>query len=205
MAATRHLDRKPATRVKSSWENSPMGNFRGNVMRTFAASLALLMVVSSAALAENFVSNKFGFSANFPTSVVAGEPQPSETDDTGKYISNVVTIKAEMPGTYTALVTVDMYVKPAKIDASAARAMINVFAAQLDAKVTSSKPGVVDGYKARFFSYESRDKTAAGNGIVVIVGSKKPRVYQVFTMHTPQASAADIAALDAFLKSFQLD
>jgi hypothetical protein len=174
-------------------------------MRSLAAGLVCLMLASSAALADNFVSNKFGFSANFPGTVDVSEPQPSETDDSGKSISNMVTIKSQMPGTYTAMVTVDMYFKPAKIDASAARAMINVFAAQLDAKVTSSKPGVVDGYKARFFSYESRDKTAAGNGIVVIVGSKKPRVYQVFTMHTPQASAADIAALDAFLKSFQLD
>lgn len=174
-------------------------------MRTLAASLVLLMLGSSAALAENFVSNKYGFSANFPTTAVVGEPQPSETDSAGKYISNMVTIKAEMPGTYTAMITVDMYTKPAKIDAGAARAMINVFAAQLDATVTSQKPGVVDGNKARFFSYETRDKTAAGSGIVVIVGSKKPRVYQVFTMHTPQASATDIAALDAFLKSFQLD
>jgi hypothetical protein len=174
-------------------------------MRTVAAAVAALVLCMAASSAENYVSNTYGFSANFPGIVQAGVPQASEADAKGHAVSTIVTIKSESIGTYTAMVTVELYNKAVPVDASSARTMINVFAAQLDATVTSSKPVALEGAKGRSFTYQSRDKNAKGAGMVVIAGGKKPRVYQVFTMYTSSASADDIAALDAFLKSFQLD
>ena len=174
-------------------------------MKAFAAVLTALVMFSAAASAERYVSNTLGFSADFPGIVQAGEPQAPEPGAKHVPVSTITTVKSEAGGLYTAMVTVEMYNKATTMDATAVRTMIGVFAAQLDATVTSSKPVTVSGHKARAFTYQSHDKKATGAGIVLIVAAKKPRVYQVFTMYTPSASAEDKAALDGFVKSFQLD
>ncbi len=174
-------------------------------MRTIAAVLAFLVLIP-AAYGESFVSNKYGFSAEFPSQPSVGIPQGSETDASGKFVSQSVNIMAESQGVYTAMVTVDSYTVPVKIDASPTlTAMVRSFVAQLDAVATSSKPGKLEGRPARFFTYATADRSIAGSGIVVLVPSKKPRIYMIVTMHTPLASDGQIAALDKFLKSFQFE
>lgn len=175
-------------------------------MRTFAAVLAAGLLFVSAASAETFVSNKYGFTADFPVAPVVGAEQNSETNDAGKVISRSVEIKAESTGIYTALVTVDSYIVPTKVDvASTLRTMIKMFVVQLDARATESKPTKLDGFPARTFSYKTPDHATAGNGVAVIVPGKLPRIYFVVTMHTAMASPAEIATLDKFVASFHFN
>jgi len=172
-------------------------NARGHAMRLLAALVAFLMIFP-AAFGENFVSNKLGFTADFPAPPVVGEPQDGSESVT-------VAVKAEVSGVYTAMVTVESYKQPARVGASDMQAMIKIFAAQLDATISDSKPGKIDGYKARFFTYKRSDGNATGRGIIVVVPAKRPRIYQVFSMYTPSASEDEIAALDRFLASFHLE
>ena len=175
-------------------------------MKAFAAVLAAALLFVSSAGAEIFVSNKYGFSADFPVSPVVSPEQNSETNDAGKVISRSAEIKAESTGIYTALVTVDSYIVPTKVDApSTLRTMVRMFVVQLDARATASKPGKVDGFPARFFSYETPDHQTAGDGVAVIVPGKLPRIYLVVTMHTPMASPDEVANLAKFIKSFHFN
>lgn len=175
-------------------------------MRIVAALFALIALAPAAAFGDSFVSTKYGFSAEFPAAPTVGQPQGAETDDAGKIISDSLMIQDNSPGIYTAMVTIDTYTVPVKIDASSTlQAMVKGFVAQLDAKLTSNKPGKVEGKPARFFSYDSADHSVAGNGMIVLVPSKKPRIYLVVGNYTPQAMASDKQALDKFLKSFQFE
>jgi hypothetical protein len=174
-------------------------------MKAFAAVLTALVMFSAAASAERYVSSTLGFSADFPGVVQTAEPQAPEPGAKHVPVSTITTVKSEVAGFYAAMVTVEMYNKPTTVGAGAVRTMISVFAAQLGAAVTSSKPVTVNGRKGRAFTYQSHDGKVTGAGMVLIGAAKKPRVYQVFTMYTPSASADDKAALDVFLKSFQLD
>jgi len=175
-------------------------------MRLWVAVVIALAVLFPAADGESFISAKLGFSADFPSAPVVGEPQNSETDASGKYISTSVMIQDAVPGTYTAMVTVETYSVAMKIDAqSTLAAMVKGFAAQLDAKLTSNRSGKLEGKPARFFSYDTADHSTAGSGMVVLVPSKKPRIYLVVDMHTPTAAPEQLAALEAFLKSFQFE
>jgi hypothetical protein len=175
-------------------------------MRGFAAVLAAALLFVSSAGAETFVSNKYGFSADFPISPVVAPEQNSETNDSGKVISRSAEIKAESTGVYTALVTVDSYIVPTKIDAaSTLRTMVRMFVAQLEARATLSKPGKLDGFPARYFGYETPDHQTAGDGVAVIVPGKLPRIYLVVTMHTAMASPDEVASLTKFVKSFHFN
>jgi hypothetical protein len=175
-------------------------------MRFSSALFALVVLIPAAASGESFVSAKYGFSANFPMAPSVGEPQASESDASGKAIASTVMIQDVTPGVYTAMVTVETYTKPVSIDASSTlSAMVQGFVAQLDAKMKSNKPGKVEGKPARFFSYDTADHSAAGNGVIVLVPAKKPRIYLVVGNYTTQASDADKAALDTFVKSFQFE
>ena len=175
-------------------------------MRLLTAIIAWLALVSAAAFGESYISSKYGFSADFPASPAIGEPQGAESGANGKTISNTVMIQDAAPGVYTAMVTVDSYIVPVKIDSSTTlQVMVKGFVALLDAKLTSNKPGKFDGKPARFFAYDTADHSVAGNGMMVLVPSKKPRIYLVITSHTPIASADQIAALDKFFKSFQFE
>jgi len=174
-------------------------------MRIVAALFAL-MALAPAAFGDAFISTKYGFSAEFPAAPSVGEPQGAETDNAGKFISHSVMIQDATQGVYTALVTIDSYDVAIKIDAAATlQAMAKGFVAQLDARMKSNKPGKLEGKPARFFSYDSADNSVAGSGMIVLVPSKKPRIYLVVGNFTPQATEADKAALDKFVKSFQLE
>jgi hypothetical protein len=165
---------------------------------------ALVALLPTKAAGETFTSEQYGFSAVFPAEVTAGDPQGSETDAKGNYISKSVIIQSRVMGVWTAMVTVDSYTVPRKIDAATAlAAMPKMFAAQLDARITASKPGKVGVYKARFFSFVTNDKSSSGKGVMIVVPSAKPRTFQVLTSHTSLASPENIAELEKFLASFQ--
>lgn len=170
------------------------------------AVCAFVWLASAQAHAEVFTSVPYDFSAEFPGEVTVGEPQGSETDNKGKFIAQSVIIQSRVMGVWTAMVMVDSYTVSRKINAGTTLTMMpKMFAAQLDATVTSSKPGTVGPYKARFFSFRTNDKSTTGKGIVVVVPSAKPRTYQVLTSYTGLASAENIADLDKFLASFKPD
>lgn len=169
------------------------------------AACALLCLLPMKASGETFTSEQYGFTAEFPAEATVGDPQGSEADAKGNYISKSVIVQSRVMGVWTAMVTVETYSVPRKIDAGTTLAMMpKMFAAQLDAIVTSNKPGKVGPYKARFFSYQTRDKSASGKGIMIVVTSAKPRTYQVLTSHTSLASDQNIADLETFLTSFQV-
>ena len=169
-----------------------------------AASLALLLY-PVAAHAASFTSDKYGFTADFPVPPTVGEPKGSETDNEGNFVATMVMFTAQEPGATSALVTVDTYAVPTKLNAAATlKAMRNDFIRGMEAKIVSSDPGMRDGHQALFFTYQARDHTAAGSGIAIIVPRKKPRTYLVVNMHTPAASADQIVAVDAFLASFHI-
>jgi len=168
------------------------------------AVAALVVLLPAKAGGETYASDLYGFSATFPAEVTVGSPQGSETDAKGNYISKSVIIQSRVTGVWTAMVTVETYSVPRKIDAGTALAtMPRMFAAQLDATITASKPGKVGPYKARFFSYRTNDGNASGKGIMIVVPTAKPRTFQVLTSQTGLASPENIADLEKFLASFQ--
>lgn len=173
-------------------------------MRFSTALAACVLIALVPARAEPYASDLYGFSAVFPAEVTVGEPQASETDAKGKPVSKSVIIQSRVLGVWTAMVTVDSYTVPRKIDSGSALVMMpKMFAAQLDASITASKPGKVGPYKARFFSYQTNDKSTSGKGIMIVVPTAKPRTFQVLTSHTALASPENIADLEKFLASFQ--
>jgi|WetSurMetagenome_2_1015567.scaffolds.fasta_scaffold452667_2 hypothetical protein len=168
------------------------------------AACALIILLPAKANGETYTSEQYGFTAEFPAAVTVGDPQGSETDARGKAISKSVIIQSRVMGVWKAIVTVDTYTVARKIDTgSALLTMPKMFAAQLDATITSSKSGKVGPYRARFFTYASNDKSSSGKGIVIVVPSAKPRTFQVLTSHTSLASPENIADLEKFLASFQ--
>lgn len=169
------------------------------------AACALVCLLPTKAAGGTFASEQYGFTAEFPADVTVGDPQGSETDAKGNFIAKSVIIQARVMGVWTAMVTVDSYTVPRKIDAGSTLSMMpKMFAAQLDATITSSKAGKIGAYNARFFSYVTRDKNTSGKGIVVVVPAAKPRTYQVLTSHTGLASPENVTDLDKFVASFQV-
>jgi len=169
------------------------------------AACAFVSMLPMKASGEAFTSEQYGFTAEFPADVTVGDPQGSETDAKGNFIAKSVIIQSRVLGVWTAMVNVDTYGVSRKIDAGSTLAMMpKMFAAQLDATITSSKPGKVGVYNARFFSFSTPDNGTTGQGIVVVVPSAKPRTYQVLVTHTGLASPENIAGLQRFLNSFQI-
>lgn len=172
---------------------------------TAIVASALFGLMASQAGAETFSSDAYGFSADFPGVVEVGQPQGAETDAKGNFISKSVIIQSRVMGVWTAMVTADLYTVPRKIDAGTTLTMMpKMFAAQLDAVITSNKPGKVGAYNARYFSFQTADQVTKGKGITVIVPSAKPRTYQVLVTYTGLASEENIAELEKFLASFQI-
>lgn len=179
----------------------------GEKMRFSTIALAglCLCLLPGMASGEPFASEQYGFTADFPATPIVGKPRPSETNDRGKVIAKSVIIKTQIMGVYTAMVTVDSYIVPTKLNTSATlSAMTQGFAAQLDARITSSRFGRVDGHRARFFNYRTSDRASSGKGVIVVVQSRKPRTYMVLSMHTSLASDDDVAALNKFVASFHV-
>lgn len=174
-------------------------------MRFSAIVLAAicLTLAAPASAGEAYSSDELGFSAEFPATPDVGKPQGSETDAKGRYIAQSVIVKAEVVGIYTAMVTVDTYNVAVQVDSNTMLAMSRSFAAQLDASITSSKPGKQDGHSARFFTYKTHNG-AEGKGVVVAVPGKKPRTYMAVTMATSLAADAEKLALDTFLVTFHV-
>jgi hypothetical protein len=172
---------------------------------SFAIAVGVLVaLLPLRAGAETYSSDVYGFSAVFPADVTIGDPQGSETDAKGHYISKSVIVQSRVMGIWTAMVTVDSYTVARKLDVNSALTLRpKMFAAQLDATITASKPGKVGPYKARFFSYQTNDKKSSGKGIEIVVPSEKPRTFEVLTSHTDLASPENIADLENFLDSFQ--
>lgn len=174
-------------------------------MLSMAVAFACLCVLSVSAGAQPFSSDQYGFSAEFPGEPAVGRPQSAETDAKGKVIANSVMVQSQVMGVYTAMVTVESYIVPTKIDiGTTLAAMPKLFVDQLDAVMTSSKPGKLDGHRARFFSYETRDHASSGKGIAVVIPGKLPRTYLVLTNYTSIASEENKAALDRFITSFHV-
>lgn len=173
--------------------------------RMAAVVSVVLLLLPAAALGEPYSSDDLGFTADFPVAPTVGDPTGSEKDKDGNFISTSVTFLAREQGVYMAGVTVDSYVVPTNLDV--AQSLINErdsFLKPLNASYTSSNSGTQDGNPALLFSYDTPDHSTAGSAIVAIVTAEKPRIYLAITMHTPNASAAQIADLDKFLKSFQI-
>ncbi len=169
------------------------------------AAFACLSVISLAANGQPFSSDQYGFTAEFPADPVVGQPQAAETNAHGKVISHSVMIQTQVMGVYTAMVTVESYIVPTRINTGKRlAAMPRSFVSGLDAVLTSSKPGRLDGHRARFFTYKTRGHVSSGRGIAVVVPGRLPRTYLVLTNHTSLASDGEVAALDRFITSFQL-
>lgn len=169
------------------------------------AVCAVVCLLPVKAAGEPYASEQFGFTAEFPAEVTVGDSQGSETDAKGNYIAKSTIIQSRVMGVWTAMVTVDAYTVARKIDAGATLTMMpKMFAAQLDATVTSNKPTKVGTYNARVFTFATHDQSTSGKGIVVVVPSAKPRTYQVLITHTSLASPENIADLEKFLASFQV-
>jgi hypothetical protein len=176
-------------------------------MRITVAILAGLCfcLLPGAANGETYSSDHLGFTAEFPAAPIVGDPQGAESDAKGRFISTSVIVKTQVMGVYTAMVTIDSYSVPMQIEPSSTLlAMSRSFAAQLDATITSTKAGKLDGNRARFFTYETRDHSSTGKGVVVVVQAKKPRTYMAVSMHTSLASDSDVAALESFIASFHV-
>ncbi|MDE2184165.1 MAG: hypothetical protein KGJ78_14190 [Alphaproteobacteria bacterium] len=174
-------------------------------MRVLAAVLAFLVLFPVAAQGDTFVSNRFGFSADFPGTPAVGEPKPSETDSKGRTVADLVMIKSEVAGVYTAMVTVETYTVPTPIDVPSTLAAQSLgFVGGMEGVMSGVKSVKIDGFRARRFHYATPDKSAVGDGLVVIVTGRLPRIYLVLTMRTPQSSEEDAALLKAFINSFHL-
>lgn len=174
--------------------------------RIAAVASVVLLLLPAAALGETYSSDQYGFTADFPVAPTVGQPKGSEKDGNGNFISTAVDFTAAEGGVYAALISVESYVVPTKLDITQALAIQrDNLAKGLNASVSASDPGTQDGHPALFFSYDTPDHSAAGSGIVAYVETDKPRGYIVVTMRTPSTSAAQIADLDRFLKTFHIE
>jgi len=173
--------------------------------RLAAAAAVALLLLPAAAFGEQYNSDKYGFSADFPSAPTVGDPTGSEKDKDGNFVSTSVMFTDIDQGVSAALIAVDSYVVSMPIDVAAS--LTNErdnFVKGMSASTTSSRAGTLDGSQALFFSYDRADHGAGGSGVVVIIETAKPRIYVVATMHTPSASAERIADLDRFVSSFHL-
>lgn len=169
---------------------------------TVCAVIALLPMRANG---DTYASDQYGFTAEFPAEATVGEPQGAETDARGNYISRSVIVQSRVLGVWTAMVTVETYTVARRIDVGTTLTMMpKMFAAQLDATITANRVGKVGPYRARFFSFQTRDHKTTGKGIAIVVPAAKPRTYLVLTTHSDLASEQNVAALDGFLNSFQL-
>ena len=173
------------------------------IIKIALALLCLIILGTRPMFGHTFNSDKLGFAADFPFQPTVGKAAASSVDKDGDVVSNAVIVTSKVPGIYVTMVTVDFYMKPSRLDATAALTRTrDDFLKGLGATVISSDPGISGGYRALFFKYDTADHSMAGNGVIVVVPHKKPQVYLVVTMHTPQASADNIAALKSFITSF---
>ena len=174
-------------------------------MRTWAAATAAAFLFLVPAFAVPFDSSDLGFSAEYPSTPTVGAPEGSEQDSAGNFVSHSVTVSSISQGEYAAMVAVDTYDSPIKLDIDGS--LINErdnFLKGLKASYTSSTKGTQNGYQALFFTYDTPDHSAAGSGFIAIDVAARPRIYVVVTMRTPSASSAEISALDSFLGGFHI-
>ncbi len=173
--------------------------------RIAAVASVVLLLLPAAALGETYTSEEFGFTADFPAAPAVGQPEGSEKDGNGNFISTSVSFTAAEQGVYAAIVSVESYSVPAKLDIDAALVIQrDSLVKGLNGSVSSSKPGKQDGHPALFFSYDTPDHSMVGDGVVAYVETEKPRSYIVVTMQTPETSATRIADLDRFLRTFHI-
>jgi hypothetical protein len=173
--------------------------------RIAAVASVVLLLLPAAALGETYTSEEFGFTADFPAAPVVGQPQGSEKDGNGNFISTSVSFTAAEQGVYAAIVSVESYSVPVKLDIDASLAVQrDSFVKGLNASVSSSAPGKQDGHPALFFSYDTPGHSMVGDGIVAYVETDKPRSYIVVTMETAATPVARTADLDRFLRTFHI-
>lgn len=169
------------------------------------AGAMFLVLLSGGALAAPYSSDLLGFSADFPGTPAVDSPAGSEKDETGKFISTSVMVSEQVQGVYMAAVLVDTFDAPHVLDIPLSLANErDSFVKPLNGTVTTSNTGFVDGNQAMFFNYVTPDGSSAGGGIVSIVAGEKPRIYLLVTMHTANASSAQLAALDRFTGSLRI-
>jgi hypothetical protein len=168
------------------------------------AVCALVALLPVRAGGDAYASDQYGFTAAFPDEVTVGAPQTASTDARGNAVSKSVIIQSRVLGAWTAMVTVESYTVARHLDVGTTLTMMpKMFTAQLDATITANRAGTVGAYRARFFSFQTRDGMS-GKGIAVVVPSAKPRTYLVLTTHTGLASPENVADLEKFLASFQI-
>ncbi len=175
-------------------------------MRKLAAVVATLCVLFLPAAAEQFTSAQLGFSADFPTTANVGQSDGSEKDNNGNFISHAVMTTSAQPGYFVAIAVVDSFDIPFNLDIPGTLATErDNFLKSLNASITASHTGTLDGNQATFFTYDTADHSASGSGVVAVVAREKPRVYMAATMYTPNASSDQVAALGTFLESFHIN
>jgi hypothetical protein len=176
------------------------------MVKRIAALLALaLLAAPGPSQAAPFVSDKLGFSADFPSVPEVGEPEGSEQDAKGKFISTLTTVASKKQGAYMAAVFEDVFDVATKLDVTQSLALErDNFLKGMSGTVVEAHEATLSGHRAGYFAYATTGHAAQGRGVVIIVESDKPKVYFAVVMYTPQASADERAQLDAFFASFKL-
>lgn len=166
----------------------------------------LLVLAASAAAADSFTSPEFRFSAEFPSAPkILASGVDGERNANGAVISKITAFGAGRKGAYAATVTVEIYQQSTRLDAQRAlNTERDSFLRTNQTQLTSSAAISMGGHPALHFSFDSGPAALKGQGLVVVIEGEAPRMYMVIAEYTGNASADEIAALDRFVKSFQL-
>ena len=174
-------------------------------MRRIIFGLLVVLVATPDARADPFTSTEFHFTADFPSEPKAQGPIDSMRDASGAVISRITTFTAGRKNLYAVNVTIDAFLRPAHVDEQKTlEAERDSAVRQGRGNLTSSTPDTVGGYAALRFTYDAPTALIKGEGVVVLVASETPRIYVVLAERTNNAGSGERAAIDRFLKSFQL-
>jgi len=169
------------------------------------AGILLAFVLAAPSAAEPFSSDTYGFSADFPAAPVIHPEQDAVRDANGRVVSRTVLVQAGTPHVYSAVVVVETFEGPLpeppdRILTESRDACLKGWSMT----ITDSAPETLDGHKALLFHYVHTSGHGGGAGIVAVTEGEKPRVYILFTMATPKADDATLAALERMVGSFHI-
>ncbi len=168
--------------------------------------LTILLMAPGAALAGEFTSGEFGFSADYPGTPAPGAAEDSEKGPDGAVISRSTAFDDVAKGVYFATVTADRYIVPAGVDAgSSLKAEHDQLIKAINGTSTVGSMTAFQGHPAMQFAFDTPDHAIRGQGMIVVVESAYPTIYLVVACRFAGATADTEVALDRFFTSFHLN
>lgn len=177
-------------------------------MRFFVLlALVVGLLLPTAARAENYSSDQYGFSANFPGSVTVMQPPFPGKGEPNSPIADMNIFMSIQPFAYMAFVAqmdINVPLNTDDLGDSDMDYLRGKLLEGLGADAGEASNGDFQGYRASTFTVSNPAQHMSGKGRMVIVPGSPLRIYIVLGGIADNSSPADIDAVDAFFDSFRL-